>query len=316
METRASYMLVGAFVLAFMAGLVGFAVWLTKVQLEDTGDLYYIYFSGSVTGLQEGSPVRYAGIPVGTVTDIRLAPENVSLVRVTAELKDGTPIKSDTIASLELQGLTGTAYVQLTGGTQGAEPLKAGNGEVPVIRSRPSALAELADVAPQVLNRAAELADRLSVLLSEQNQERISGILANVERLTGDASVAAADARKAMLALEQLAGDARGYTRALAESADQTLVQTRRTLAEAQDAANGFQQLARTANRAAEQLNGLIGENRGPIRDFSEAGLYDLTLLVGELRDLAGTLSRVTTRIERDPAGFFLGGARRGEEVK
>lgn len=320
METRASYLLVGAFVLALMAGLVGFVVWLTKVELERRGDLYYIYFSGSVTGLQEGSPVRYAGIPVGAVSDIRIAPENVSLVRVTVELEEGAPVKEDSIASLELQGLTGTAYVQISGGTQSSPPLKAREGDIAVIRSRPSTLAELADVAPQVLNRVVELADKLSNLLNERNQLAIAETLTNLSTLTGELAVAAAGARQAMTTLDTFAGEARGHAETLARDAGQTLTQVRQTLSGVQGDADTLtaetRDLARSLRKASDQLSGLVAESRRPIRDFTEAGLYDLTLLVGELRDLVGSLSRVTTRIERDPAGFFLGGARRGEEVQ
>ena len=118
MEIRASYLLVGAVVLALVAGLAAFSVWLVKADIDREGDLYQIAFAGSVTGLQQGSQVRYRGVPVGRVADIRIDPEHVESVLVTVEIERGTPIRQDTVASLEMQGITGIAFVQLRGGTQ------------------------------------------------------------------------------------------------------------------------------------------------------------------------------------------------------
>ena len=82
METRASYVVVGTFVLALFAAAFGVVIFLTRANLEDAPRPYMSYFSGSVTGLQIGSAVRYRGVPVGTVTDIRIDPANVEQVRV------------------------------------------------------------------------------------------------------------------------------------------------------------------------------------------------------------------------------------------
>ena len=129
MEIRASYLLVGAVVLALVAGLAAFSVWLVKADIDGQGDPYQIAFAGSVTGLQQGSQVRYRGVPVGRVTDVRIDPERVEWVLVTVEIDRGTPIRQDTVASLEMQGITGIAFVQLRGGTQASPPLAATAGQ-------------------------------------------------------------------------------------------------------------------------------------------------------------------------------------------
>src|SRR3712207_3406620 len=152
METRASHLLVGGFVLVLIAAMVGFIMWLARAQFQETADRYEIQFTGSVTGLQVGSPVRYRGVPVGTVREIRLDPANVERVRVRVDLQPGTPIKVDSLASMEQQGVTGGVYVQITGGTQEAPSLReVANVPMPVIPSKPSTFAELADRAPELL---------------------------------------------------------------------------------------------------------------------------------------------------------------------
>ncbi len=138
METRASYLLVGTFVLAFAAGLVVFVIWLAKFQFDTEFARYDIRFTGSVTGLATASPVRYSGVRVGEVIEISLRPDHPEEVQVTIEIDTKTPVRSDTVATLELEGLTGGLYVLLIGKSPGAPPLTAAPGaRYPVIAWRP-----------------------------------------------------------------------------------------------------------------------------------------------------------------------------------
>ena len=130
METRANYFLVGLFVLALVAGTFVLLMWLGRSGLQDDRVLYYIYARGSVTGLQNGAPVQYRGVPVGTVTDIAIDADNVELIQVTVAIKAGTPIKTDTVAQLQLQGITGLSFVQLSGGTREAPMLEPPPGKI------------------------------------------------------------------------------------------------------------------------------------------------------------------------------------------
>ena len=94
METRASYMIVGAFVFLLFASAMGFVIWLGKLELDKSVNLYEIGFTGSVTGLSVASPVRYRGIPVGQVTDIQIDSENVERIDVTIEVDSDIRIKA------------------------------------------------------------------------------------------------------------------------------------------------------------------------------------------------------------------------------
>src|SRR5690348_7156253 len=164
METRANYVAVGAFVLLLLAGAVVALLWLARGQFNREATYYDIYFSGSVTGLAQGSVVRYNGIQVGRVVEIRIDPQNTSQVRATIEIDQAaTIIKSDVVASLEVQGLTGAAFIEITGGSQNASPLQRREGErYPVIVSRPSGLQQVVMNAPEALARLIDVADRLS----------------------------------------------------------------------------------------------------------------------------------------------------------
>jgi phospholipid/cholesterol/gamma-HCH transport system substrate-binding protein len=122
---------------------------------------YEIAFSGSVSGLQRGGQVLYRGIPVGRVADIRIDPDDVETVLVAVEIDRETPIKSDTVATLESQGLTGIAYVQLRGGTKESARLDPDAKPPPRIASRRSTMERVFESTPELLADALAVVDRL-----------------------------------------------------------------------------------------------------------------------------------------------------------
>src|SRR3546814_15576497 len=104
---------------------------------------------------------------------MQINPRNVEQVQVTLSVPAGTPIKADTVASLELEGITGVAYVQLSGGTQEAPPPAAQHGpERPVIESTTSPLQELFAQAPELRRRFSSFTQRLNLLHSPRNTEQ------------------------------------------------------------------------------------------------------------------------------------------------
>jgi phospholipid/cholesterol/gamma-HCH transport system substrate-binding protein len=320
METRASYLLVGAVVLALVAGLAAFSVWLVKADIDRQADAYQIAFAGSVTGLQQGSQVRYRGVPVGRVTEIRIDPERVEWVLVTVEVDRGTPIRQDTVASLEMQGITGIASVQLRGGTQASPPLAAAAGQtLPQIASQRSTLERLFESTPDLLVRSLALVEQASLLLDDQNLQALTKSLQSIETVTAslarhadDVGSALAQARGAATSVAGASDEVGGLAselRALSAKVDQEFGgigdQVSTTLGNTRQAAS-------TLQRAAGELELLVGELRLPLNDFAATGLYEFTQLVGETRQLIAALTRITTEFERDPTGFLLGSSRRG----
>lgn len=342
METRASYLVVGSFTLAAIVALVAAVVWLANVQFDEDFAYYDIFFSGSVTGLKTGNPVRYRGIPVGVVTDMRIDPANVEQVRVTIEVPSDTPIKTDSVASLEMQGITGVAYVQISGGTQAAEPLRRRPGEPrPVMQSKPSQLQELFDTAPDLLNRFVAVVDRVQLLLTPANIESFGSTLQNVETLTGalaarsddisglvgdvsamakDMRVATQDARVTMAELQALATDMRTVVPALATKLEGTLTIVNDEMGglgtEAKEMLGSLRTASDNFSEASKSLADLIARNKRPVDDFASEGLYELTHLLTETRTLVSALSRIAAKVERDPGLFLFGRSEPGVEVK
>ena len=317
METRASYVVVGTFVLALIAAAFGVVLFLTRTNFEDTPKTYMSYLTGSVTGLQVGSPVRYRGVPVGSVNDIRIDPSDVERVRVIMEIIQGTPIKTDTNSTLGLQGITGVAYIELTGGTHESKPLAAiGGAKVPVIPSKTSGIQQVLATAPELLERAVVITERLALILDDRNVQSISDTLENLSKLTGTLAGSSGQ-------IEQLIADSQKTFVALQEAADGIATLTGGLNAKMGPIADGAQDVivdvhkaVRGFNRVAGQLELMVNENRDSVRDFSSGGLYELSQFIAEGRVLISALTRLSGQIERDPARFFFGDNQKGFEAK
>lgn len=331
METRASYLLVGVFALIAMLGFAIAVIWMAGVNLRDDAMRYDIFFKGSVSGLKEGNAVRYRGIPVGVVTSMEINPDNVEEVRVTIEIPQKTPVKEDTAAALEYQGITGVGYIELSGGTHKAPLLAAKAGQArPVIPSRPSQLQELIDTAPELVTRITAVVDRVALLLSPQNQENIARTLENIRGVTGVLAEHSADigtaissatdamkdtrsaAKEAEVALREIGGLAKSLQK-LANTLDKDFTGVG---PEAKEALSEVRQTAVEFKRAASVLSDLVDRNKEPVNTFAASGLYELTQLLAETRVLVGALTRISGQIERDPARFLFGKTQPGLEVK
>jgi phospholipid/cholesterol/gamma-HCH transport system substrate-binding protein len=323
-EVRASYLLVGSVVLALLTALAVFAAWLVRVDVDQEMRIYEIAFEGSVTGLQEGAQVQYRGVPVGRVDEIRINPENLTQVLVTVGLEPDTPIKEDTLATLEMQGVTGVAYVQLRAGSLQSAPLEPGpDGRPPRIPSRPSVLERVFESTPELLAQGLMLIERVSQLFQGKNVEAFTETLQNLEgfsdalaqqsdsvaMLVEDAGGAARQVEEASGELVALTRDLRELTSKLDRQVDKVGGELVGTLGELRTAATAF-------GGSAGKLDGMIGDIRQPLNDFAGSGLYELTQLVGETRVLVAALNRITKEFERDPTGFLLGNSQGGFQAE
>lgn len=155
MERNANYALVGLSTLILTVALVVFVVWLARVRINAEYDLYDIVFQGPVRGLNEGGEVHFNGIKVGEVSKIALDKFNPRNVIARVRVTEDVPIRVDSYATLEPQGITGLNYVQITAGTGTRQLLKEadkprcerlglGRDCIPVIRSQRSAISDLA----------------------------------------------------------------------------------------------------------------------------------------------------------------------------
>lgn len=294
METKASYITVGAFVLLLMAGIVAAILWLAGVDGPDDPARYDILFEGSVTGLQIGGAVRYRGVPVGTVETIDINPENVEQVVVTIDVPDDTPIKTDTVASLEFQGITGVAYVQLSGGTNEAPALEPEPGrDRAVIPSRPSGIQQVIEQAPELVTRFVALVDRANQMLGPENQANVARSLANIASMTealdrgsGDAERLLGEGADALGELRLTIADARGLIAELSTASSSLTLATEATLLEGQALMREARPVIETADRALDEATRTFAQARAAMTSLDET----LARTQGAVAQAEGTL--------------------------
>ena len=304
METRSNHIWVGAITLALLAGLAAFAVWLSDLNDSDQRE-YDIFFKTSVSGLARGSAVAYSGVPSGQVTEIALWEKDPQFVRVRISVNDRTPILQGTTATIQGVGFTGVSQIQLDGALKNAPPLTdIGPEGVPVIPTKPGALGELLNNAPLLIERLATLTERMTQLLSEENQESIAIMLRNTSRLSGELADSAPEFRatmqelqvtlnKAGVAIEQL-GNTAGSAQALMDDEGRPLAK----------------QLRETLGQAAvsmEKLSAAMDEARPGLRQFSNTTLPEAEALLRDLRQTSKALSKITEKINQDGAGSLIG---------
>jgi len=184
METRANYALIGLFTLAVIAAAFGFVYWFSGGDRGQGRQVIRIVFSGSVSGLSKGSIVSFNGLRVGEVSDLTLLPEDPRRVVSIVQIDGNTPIRTDTRARLEMQGLTGVATIALTGGEPGAPPLVAGPGQpLPTIFADRSDFQDLLESARNIARRADDVLERVGRVISD-NEGSINRTVQNVERFS------------------------------------------------------------------------------------------------------------------------------------
>lgn len=278
METRANYVAVGAFVLVSILALVVTLLWLAGAQYSHEYKYYRTYFHGPVTGLGKGTAVRYNGIDVGRILDLQFDPNDPQVVIATLQVQPGLGIRTDSVSSIEPQGITGTSYVEISGGTKNAPLLDEQEGDgFPVIKASPSALQQLTQSAPQLLSKLNNVAERLQAVLSDDNVKHLTHTLANIDKATST-----------------IAGRSDEIDQALANFSAASK-QLPGTIATANQSLQKFGKLADDAD------------------DFMRGdGLAELTGLIADTRRTVSSLNSLTNQLDRQPTKLLFGDRRKG----
>ncbi len=315
METRASYVLVGAFVLSLIALLFGFIIWLANFEFGNTQKSYYLLFNESVSGLNIGAVVSYRGIRVGNVTNIRINPDNVEEVRVDLSIDGDVPIKTDAVASLQFQGITGLSFIEIAGGTAEAPELLSGSE----VETTASGLQEVIARAPQLINELIVAIDQFNSILSNQNRAAFAETLENMATVTAALADEESGVPRLMGELTEAAIAVRGATQdipALVEHIDTAVLDASTIFAgveaEITPAVAAFQQATGSVTDAADLFEAFLAENRDNVREFTGTGLVELNVLIGDLRAVIGQFARIVTELERAPSRFLFGDGNEG----
>ena len=265
METRANYILIGAFTLAGILGVFGFFLWLAKFEVTRQYAYYEVLFD-NVSGLSAAGGVNYNGLPVGQVISLDLDDDDPSKVRVRLEVDADIPVTKDTIAQLQSLGVTGVAYVELSGGSPSAERLPQNS----VIPSKRSSIQSLLEGAPEVLEKAVTLLENLNSVVDEKNRKSVSDILTNLADASGKLDKTLTDFQSLSGDLGTAAKEIGAFTKrldTLANTAETTLTTGTDTLKSVKEASDSAKTALDTANKTLQTADQVIAQD---IRPFIE----------------------------------------------
>ena len=300
MERNAHYAAIGLATSVLVVGLLLFIVWFAKVSLAHDYDNYRVEFVGAVRGLSKGGEVHFNGIKVGDVTDLRLQKNNANIVIATIQVTSDVPVKTDTFAQLEPQGITGVSYIQLSAGSPKAPLLKAVTPVdkfPPVIHSLPSPLSELLEGSGALLTKANDALNRVNQVLSDDNIKQISATMKDVREVADELKTHKDVIAHADQAIQNANAAMQKFTE-LAQSG-KSLVD-----GDGKQAVDNISKAAADIDASAKQVNGLIAKLQGPTTDFAASGLPQLTATAASLQQTADSLNELLREIRASPQGL------------
>lgn len=310
METRANYALIGGLVIAAAVLVAAFVLWLGQSEFRRDYKAYDIVFEGPVS-LEEGAAVRYIGIKVGEVATVRIDRADPSKVRARIRVSRETPVREDSSASIQLAGITGTTFIQISAGN--GRPLEARAGEpVPVIKSERTLVDQIVAGGAQALGRANLTFDNINKILTDENIASVSATLKNIEMATDKlaredglldrASAAVDDVSRAAVAFEKASTEFEEFGQSADESLASAAEDLKLVVADIRAVA---QSASGTLDRSAEAVNAATAIIEGPATEtFQNAGLASK-----ELRIMLNRFDRFLRELETNPQSLLVGEA-------
>jgi len=309
-ETRAHYALVGAVVILMSVAAAVFVIWLGQYSFDQETVEYDVVFSGPVRGLSESGEVRFNGIKVGEITRLGLDPSNpnrvIARIRVDAE----TPIKEDSVAQVEPQGLTGVSYIQITGGTPDAPRLRRAPGQrtPPVIFAKEGPIEGFVANAEDVMREAGQALRQVQVLLRDENIDEFSEFLANLNEISETVNENKEMFERISSAVVELEAAAANVAR-LAETSESVVGEdTRRAIAAIEDAAREIQS-------AADEIGQLADNADQNFEELTDSSSAQLNRLMADLQLLTESVDRILGQLEENPSGFLAGSPKQEVEI-
>jgi phospholipid/cholesterol/gamma-HCH transport system substrate-binding protein len=283
MENKAHALAAGLFALLLGAAALATLFWFGGKKEETLQ--YVVVTRQNVTGLNPQGQVRYRGIRVGKVRDIRLDREDPRNILILVEIDAAVPVTQGTMGKLAYQGLTGIAHVLLEEtGTNPAPLARPKDGELPRIPMRPSLFEELSESAAGTMKQAQGFLNNANALLNEENRKRFGAVLANLESSTAQLNKLLADDRvqrlgSAIARFDDAAGNAK---EAFAEA----------------------RVLIPRVTALSEKIETMVGD---PSSGGATATIANINELTQDLAVTARQLNRVLRLIEQSPSSLLLG---------
>jgi len=296
METKASYIVVGAFALLVVVGALLFVLWSAKNSKGDTHS-YEVAFYQSVAGLTVGSSVLLEGVRIGQVSNIKVSPNDPGQVLVQVTVSADAPIRQNSQATLEPQGVTGMSVVAISGGTADSPLINHIAGQMARIPAQPSRLQEIMNSVPSILASLDNIVKRADQLISPENTEALGTLLLSVTEIAETLAQNKESIAKGMTGF----GNA-GESFAASGKRLESLMASSQTLVD-----RDFRNAAQSVSKASGNIAALASAVEPGLHRFSRNSMQELHAFLAEARMLVTYLSNLTQKLESDPRRFLFG---------
>lgn len=304
MNSKSNYALVGAFVLVLGAGFIWGVLWISAGGPPQDFERYVVYMSESVSGLNVDAPLNFRGVDVGKVERISIDTKNGERVRLLLQIRQGTPINEGTVATLEYQGLTGIANINLSGGQADAKPLRPSPGEdYPVIKSQPSLFSRLDATTSDLLTNLIQTSGSINALLSEENRSNISSSIEDVAMLTDSLAKQRGEIEAIVaqlsLTLDNVHGASVEFPTLMQQFSESSVAIT--------SMADQIRGVAETLDAASGNVQQTLDASSDDLASFTSTTLPEIAAMVTELRIASENLRRASDALARDPSVLIYG---------
>ena len=298
MENRNSYTIVGMFFIACLTAFAIFIWWMTsknntKVDFKE----YYIHTSELPSGLKVDSTVKFIGVPAGSVSDINFVDDKNALINITMKIREDLPIKADSIASIEVQAISGVASINISRGTKDFKP-----GDKPILKLEESLLSKLGNNAENITLKINQTLDKVDGFFSAENISHIESILRNIDKFTQVLTD-----ENGLSEVDSIVKNVKNftdslnitYTKELAKNLNKLIASANSVFVSANSAVNGYSSLQDIVTQKVKNGEYDLRNTLSPLlREASEfLNGFDKTL-----REFRGALQR----LEDNPYEFFF----------
>ncbi|HEY5757412.1 MAG TPA: MlaD family protein [Steroidobacter sp.] len=310
MERDAHYVAVGAFILLVIAMGVGFVLWYTDANDGREYERYEIYFTGSVSGLDRGSPVRFLGVDVGRVRRLGIDPSNATRVHVVVEVDKTAPISAATRASLGLQGVTGLLYVNLKEASDVDRSVALAQGEqYPIIEAVESDFDAFLASLPEMMGRANTLLERIQRVVSDENLAGIAETIKGMRDTMVTMPQTAKDVQSLVAELRSTVAEIHGASESLRGMTTDARPEVQTALARMNDIANNLAD-------ASKRIDSFTQKSEVQLGNFTEQGLFELERLMRETRSAAREFRDLSRSLQDNPSQILYEPPESGVEIK
>lgn len=309
MERDAKYAAVAAFALLVLAAAFAFVWWYSGRGDRREYQMYEVYFDGSVSGLAQGSPVRYLGVDVGRVENLRVDIDNPGRVKILAEIDSTAPISGATRARLGLLGLTGLLYIdlQLDPEADSSQPLAMGD-RYPVILSRKGDIEAFLERLPDLVGDVGAVVERIERVLSDENIAAVRGALAGFEETSRGLPAVASEAQVLLAELRRVSSD----TGTLLKQANGLLQSSGPQLAASLDSLRTATERVASLASSVERV---ISANESSLAGFTGSSLVEFQQLLVDLRQASAEVQGLASSLRENPSRLLRESEETGVEI-